>query len=219
MVPSPESGTGSQRRAPHSGQSSFGGTARAPQPPQRIPVSAPSRACAKKRPSVTPEVSLPWEASLTAEEAQGDGGGVAAGGGGEAATRALDLPRTRLTAQLRDDLADLRRAGGADRMALGLQPARRVHGDLAAQAGPALLGGEAARARLEEAEPFGGDDLRDRETVVQLDDVDVVRPDPRLPVCCRRRALGGRHAREVALVADEHPVRRGGGGEHPDRPA
>jgi len=93
---------------------------------------------------------------------------------GEAATRALDLPRTRLAAQLRDDLADLRRAGGADRVALGLQPARRVYGDRAAQARPALLGGEAARARLEEAEPFGGDDLRDGEAVVQLDDVDVV---------------------------------------------
>src|SRR2546426_6622921 len=156
MVPSPESGTGSQRRARHSGQSSFGGTARAPQPPQRIRVSAPSRACAKRGPSVTQEVSLPCEDSLTAEEAQEEGGGVAAEGVGEAATRALDLPRTRLTAQLRDDLADLRRAGGADRVALGLQPARWVYGDLAAQARPALLGGEAARARLEEAEPFGG---------------------------------------------------------------
>src|SRR5207245_8870831 len=112
MVPSPESGTGSQRRAPHSGQSSLGGTARAPQPPQRIPVSAPSRACAKKRPSVTPEVSLPCEDSLTAEEAHEDGGGVAAEGVGEAATRALDLPRTRLTAQLR---SEERRVGKADR--------------------------------------------------------------------------------------------------------
>src|SRR3989442_305876 len=107
MVPSPESGTGSQRRAPHSGQSSFGGTARAPQPPQRIPVSAPSRACAKKRPSGTPGVSLPCEDSLRAEGAHEDGGGVAAGGVGGAARRALDLPGTRLTAQLRDDLADL----------------------------------------------------------------------------------------------------------------
>src|SRR5882762_1321402 len=170
MVPSPESGTGSQRRAPHSAHSSFGGTASAPQAPQRIPVSAPSRACSKKRPSVTRD-------SLTAEEAHEDGGGVAAEGMGEAAPRALDLPRTRLAAQLRDDLADLRRPGGADRVALGLQPARRVHGNLAAQARPALLGGEAARARLEEAEPFGGDDLRDGEAVVQLHDVDVVRAD------------------------------------------
>src|SRR5437899_6425768 len=96
MVPSPESGTGSQRRAPHSGQSSFGGTASTPQPPQRIPVSAPSRACSKKRPSVTRDVSLPGDDSLTAEEAHEDGGGVAAQRVGEAAPRALDLPRTRL---------------------------------------------------------------------------------------------------------------------------
>src|SRR6267142_3452492 len=214
MVPSPESGTASQRRAPHSGHSAFGGTASAPQPPQRIPVSSPSRACSKKRPSVTV-----CEGSVTAEETHEDGRGVAAEGVGEAAPRALDLPRAGLAAQLGHDLADLRRARGADRVALGLQPARRIHGDLATKARPALFGGEAAGARLEETEPFGGDDLGDGEAVVQLDDVDVLRADARLPVGRRRRALGGRHAREVALVADEHRVRRGRGGEHPDRPA
>src|SRR6267142_2247894 len=119
MVPSPESGTASQRRAPHSGQSSLGGTASAPQPPQRMPVKAPSRARSKKRFSVTP-------VSVTAEEAHEHGGGVAAERVGEAATRALDLPRARLVAQLGDDLADLGRARGADRMALGLEPARGV---------------------------------------------------------------------------------------------
>src|ERR671931_2209565 len=137
MVPSPESGTGSQRRAPHAGQSSFGGTASAPQPPQRIPVSSPSRACSKKRPSVTVE-------SVTAEEAHEDRGGVAAERVGEAAPGALDLPRSRVAAQLRDHLADLRGAGGADRVTLGLQPARRVHGNLAAEDRPSLLGGDPA---------------------------------------------------------------------------
>src|SRR3989454_3053495 len=146
IVPSPDSGTGSQRRAPHAGHSSFGGTASAPHAPQRMPVSVPSRACSKKRPSVTVE-------SVTAEEAHEDGGGVAAERVREAAPRALDLPRPRLAAQLRDHLADLRGARGADRVALGLQPARRVHRNLAAEARPGLLGGAPARARARDAEP------------------------------------------------------------------
>src|SRR5438874_9893994 len=154
MVPSPESGTASQRRAPHSGHSAFGGTASVPQPPQRIPVSSPARARSKKRPSVIPD-------SVTAEEAHEDGRGVAAERVGEAAPRAFDLPRAGLAAQLGHDLADLRRPRGADRVALGLQTARRVHGDLATEARPALFGGEAAGARLEEPEPFGGHDLGD----------------------------------------------------------
>src|SRR5260370_42599353 len=122
MVPAPESGPASQRRAPPSGHRAFGGTASAPQPPQRIPVSAPSRACSKKRPSVTVGVPSLCEGSVTAEEAHEDGRGVAAEGVGEAAPRALDLPRAGLATQLGPDLADLRRARGADRVALGLQP-------------------------------------------------------------------------------------------------
>src|SRR2546426_2893046 len=159
-----------------------------------MPVRAPSRARSKNWFSVTP-------VSVTAEEAHEHGGRVAAERVGEPATGALALPRARLVAQLGDDLADLGRARGADRMALGLEPARGVHGDLAAEARPALLGREPARARLEEAQPLGGDDLGDREAVVQLDDVDVLGADPGLAVRGRRRALGGRHAREVAPVA------------------
>src|SRR5262245_37151433 len=175
MVPSPESGTGSQRRAPHSGHSSLGGTASAPHPSQRIAVRAPSRTCSKKRPMVTVD-------SVTTEQTDEPGGGVAAERVGQAAACALDLSRARLAAQLRDDLADLRRARRPDRMALRLQPARRIHRNLAAQARPTLFGGETAGARLEETETLGRDDLRDGEAIVQLDDVDVLRPDPRLTV-------------------------------------
>src|SRR5215472_16665906 len=100
MVPSPERGTGSHRRAPHSGQSSFGGTASAPQASQRMAVSAPSRTCSKKRPRVTVD-------SVTAEQTDEHGCRVAAQRVGEAAARALDLPWSRFAAQLRDDFTDL----------------------------------------------------------------------------------------------------------------
>src|SRR5262245_33352294 len=125
MVPSPESGTGAQRRAPHSGHNSLGGTASAPHASQRIAVSAPSRTCSKKRPMVTVE-------SVTPKQTGENGGRVAAERVGQAAARTLDLSRARLAAQLRDDLADLRRARRPDRMALCLQPARRIHRNLAA---------------------------------------------------------------------------------------
>src|SRR5436190_1255571 len=212
IVPSPESGTGSQRRAPHSGHSSFGGTASAPQPPQRIAVNLPSRAAAKKRPRVTVD-------SVTAEETDEHGRGVAAERVREAAPRTLDLASAGLAAQLRDDLADLRGPRRPDRVSLGLQPARGIHGNLAAETRPSFLRGDPAGARLEQAEAFGGDDLGDREAVVQLDDVDILRSDARLTVRRRRRTLGGGHAREIALVAEQHPVGGGRRGEDPDRPA
>src|SRR5262245_43069318 len=182
MVPAPDSGTGSHRRAPHSGHSSLGGTARAPQPPQRMAVSAPSRTCSKNRPRVSVD-------SVTTEQTDEHGRGVAAERVGEAASGALDLTRSCLAAQLRDDLADLRGARRSNRMAFGLQPARWVHRNLAAEAGPAFLGSRTADSRLEEAKPFGRDDLRDGEAVVQLDDVDVCRADPRLTVGRRRRSF------------------------------
>src|SRR6266480_1742567 len=116
------------------------------------PMASESSGTSTTRPSVTAD-------SVTTEEAHEDGGGVSAQRVREAALRALHLSRPGLAAQLGDDLADLRGAGGADGVALGLQATRRVHGNLAAEARPALLGGEPARARLEEAEPFGGDDL------------------------------------------------------------
>src|SRR5258706_12925382 len=141
MVPSPLSGTVSHARLPHAAQSSLGGMVSSPHSRQRMPVSRPARTSAKKRCSVT-------TSSVTAEQAHEHGGGVAAKGVSEPGPGALDLPRPRFPAQLGDDLGDLGGAGGADGMALGLEPARRIDRDLAAHAGPALLGGHAARARL-----------------------------------------------------------------------
>src|SRR5688500_17532013 len=144
ISPSPDSRTGDHCRSPHAGHSSRGGMASAPQPPHLMPVSVPSRARSKKVCSVI-------GGSLTAEQAHEHRRRVAAERMRQSGPRALDLARSGVGAKLGDDLADLRGAGGADRVALGLQPARGIHGDLAAEARPALLGGEPAGARLEEA--------------------------------------------------------------------
>src|SRR2546428_478150 len=167
IVPSPSSCTGCHSCAWHAGHSSFGGIASSPHAPQRTAVNCPSCARSKK-------VRRVIAGSVTAEEAHEHGGGVAAEGVSQAGPCAVDLARAGLPAQLRDDLRDLRSARRADGMALRLQTARWIDRDLPPEAREPLLGGAAAGARLEEAEPFGGDDLGDREAVVQLDDGHVV---------------------------------------------
>src|SRR5215831_7303421 len=132
--------------------------ASSPHLPQRIPVSRPARASSKKCFSVSTR-------SVTAEEAHEDGGGIAAEGVREPGPSALDLTRSRLAAELGDDFRDLGGPGGADGMALGLEAARGIHGDLAAEARPPLLGGHPARPRLEEAQALRRHDLSDGEAV------------------------------------------------------
>ena len=68
-----------------------------------------------------------------------EAGDAAAGAMGEADARALDLARPAPAAQLADDLDDLRGPGGADRVAPGQQPARRVHRDAPAERGLAVF--------------------------------------------------------------------------------
>src|SRR5947199_1403112 len=172
-------------------------------------TSCPARARSKKARTVI-------AGSVTTEQAHQHRRGATAEGVGEATASAVDLARAGLAAELRDDLRDLRGARRADRMALGLQAARRVDGDLTAEARATLFGGAATGARLEEAEPLGGDDLGDREAVVQLDDVPVAGAEAGLTIRRGGGALRGRNSRQVALVAEQHPVRRGRGSEHPD---
>src|SRR5215469_11060117 len=132
ILPVPLNGTGSQPRCWHVGQNSRGGTASAPQPVQRMPVRRPARASSKKLFSVITR-------SVTSEKAHEDGGGVSAQRVNEPGRRAVDLARACASPKLGHDLSDLRGAGGADRMPLGLEAAGRIHRDLAAEAGPALL--------------------------------------------------------------------------------
>src|SRR5262245_40656034 len=159
MVPSPLSGTGCHARSLQEEQNSFGGMARAPQRWHRMPTSSPVPAFSKK-------ARCEIAGSLTAEQGDEDGGGVAAQRVGQAHPGAVHLARTGVLAELSDDLGDLCGAGGPDWVALGLEPAGRVDRHLAAEARPALLGRDAARARLEEAEPLRGDDLGDGEAVM-----------------------------------------------------
>src|SRR5688572_14215894 len=180
-LPVPCRGTSSHRRSWQLGQSSFGGIASSPQLPHRIAESRPSRASSKKPFSVITR-------SVTAEQAHQDRRGIAAEGVHEARRGAIDLSRARFTAKLRDDLADLRGAGRPDGVALGLESAGGVDGDLAAEARPSLFGSQAAGARLEEAEALGGDDLGDGEAVVQLGHLHVARRLARLAVRPLRRA-------------------------------
>src|SRR3989304_8676844 len=63
--------------------------------------------------------------------------------------------RLHLSAELVDDLEDLAGAGRADGVALGLEPAGGVDGDLAADIGEALLPGVPGGAVGEEAEALG----------------------------------------------------------------
>src|SRR5262245_53469522 len=183
MVPSPLSGTGCHARSLQEEQNSFGGMARAPQCWHRMPTSSPVLAFSKK-------ARCEIAGSLTAEQGNQDGGGVAAQRVGQPDAGAVHLARAGVLAQLGDDLGDLGGAGGADGMALGLEPAGRIDRHLAAETRPALLRRDAARTRLEEAEPLGGYDLGDGEAVVQLDHVDVLRTETGLAVRARRRPLG-----------------------------
>src|SRR5688572_30909114 len=111
--------------------------ASSPQRRQRMPVSRPSRASSKK-------IFRLITRSVTAEQAHDDRRGVAPERMGQAGAGAVHLTPVRLTAELGDDLRDLGRPGGTDRVALGLEPAGWIHRELAPEARPALLRGEAA---------------------------------------------------------------------------
>src|SRR5262245_18769392 len=132
IVPAPDKVVVRQSRAPQAAQNSLGGLASSPHLPQRTPVSLPARTPSKNILSVIP-------ASLTAEQAPQHGGGVAAQGMGEAHAGGVDLARRGLAAKLGDDLDNLSRPGGPDRVALGLESAGGIDGDLASEARRAFL--------------------------------------------------------------------------------
>src|SRR5262249_25805626 len=133
---------------------------------QRMAVSRPARASSKKLCSVITR-------SVTAEQADENGGGVPTECVNEPCPRALDLPRARGAAQLGHDLGDLRCTGRADGMAFRLETPGRIARDLAAEAGHALFRRDGASAGLEESKTLGGHDLGDGEAVVKFHDVHV----------------------------------------------
>src|SRR2546422_3775967 len=105
----------------------------------------------------------------------------AAQGVRQPAARADDLALAALSAELPDDLDRLCDARGADRLTARLQPAGCVDGDLAVQRGEAVRRGGAAFPLLDEPEVLDREDLGNREVVVHLRDLDVLRVQPGLP--------------------------------------
>src|SRR5258706_7764571 len=90
---------------------------------------------------------------------------------------ALNLPCLRRAAQLVRQLVALRETRGAERMALGQQAAGRVGYGLAA-IGVVAVVDEAFRAAVgAQSKAFIGDQFVVRETIVQLDDVEIAGAD------------------------------------------
>ena len=124
----------------------------------------------------------------------------------------VHLALVRLAAQLPRELGALGEAGGAERVALGDQPARGVHDPLPAVGGVLGVHELVAVALLGEAERLVGDQLVGGEAVVQLDDVDVLRGDLGLLV----GLVGGLLGHVVAHDLDRVAVGERGGhvGDH-----
>src|SRR5665647_2672960 len=89
---------------------------------------------------------------------------------GDRDPRAIDLARTRLVTQLRDEFVDLGEAGGADRVPLRFQPAGWIDRNSAANRGLAAFADEAAVTESAQAEIFNLNDLAHRGGVMHLSD-------------------------------------------------
>src|SRR5689334_6015740 len=92
--------------------------------------------------------------------------------------RAFDLCRCRGTAKLPRQLVALREAGRAERMALRQETTGRIGDDATAIGVVAVIDELGRLALLAEAKTLIGDQLVLGEAVVQLDDVEIIRPDP-----------------------------------------
>src|SRR5947207_15473388 len=133
----------------------------------------------------------------------------------EADLGTLHLPRAGLVPELLTHLVDHAHAGRADRVPERLEAAARVDGHLAAVDRRAALGHVApALARGAEPEVLVVEDLRDREAVVHLGEVEVLRRDAGLLVRRLRRLARGGEAgvREAGL---EIGLARGDGEPEP----
>ena len=84
----------------------------------------------------------------------------------QARLRAFDLPAARLAAQVPEDLADVRDARRAQRVALREQPAARVHRNAPADVRVAVIDQLARLALAAEAQVLVVEQLRRREAVV-----------------------------------------------------
>ena len=130
--------------------------------------------------------------------------------------RAGDLALVGGAAELPDQLGALREAGGAERMALREETARRVRDELAAVRVVAVVDEFLRLAFLAETERLVREELVGGEAVVELDDLHVLRAEAGLLVDLVRARLGHVEADhldhrvllERRLVVGGHLLRR-----------
>src|SRR6185503_17509473 len=115
--------------------------------------------------------------------------------------RARDLAFACLPAQLAHRLDHVEHASGEARMYRREQPAVRRHRERAARADPAAFDEAAAFALGAKAEVLELDDHGDGEAIVELGDVDLLRPDARRAerFAARLHRAGGR---DLVVLAD-----------------
>src|SRR5207302_1482374 len=195
---------------PQTGQTARGGKSTFPQLPHLVPIRLYRLWISRQNRGMA--ISIP-----SLEEVDDRRGARPAQRVGKPVTRPDDLALAGLPAQLPHDLHGLRDARRPDRLAPGLQPTGRVHGDLAIQRGQPFRGGGPALAFLDEPQILDREDLGDREVVMDFGDLDVLRLETgfveRPLARDHRRVQGG----QVAPVVQREEVARLARARDPDR--
>src|SRR2546425_872866 len=176
-------------RRPHVGQTALGGKSTFPQLPHFVPIRLYRLWISRQKRGTA--ISVP-----SLEDMDDGGCAGAAQGVRQPAARSNDLALSGLPAKLPHDLDRLRNAGSPDRLTAGLQAARGVDGNLAVQRGEAVRRRRAALPLLDEPEVLDREDLGDREVVVHLGDLHVLRLESGL----LERALARRMQRAVLVI-------------------
>src|SRR5438445_7201343 len=120
----------------------------------------------------------------------------------------LHLSRPRLAPELRHALVDHADAARSDRMAEGLEPAARVHGNVPVERRSPLLHQPASLSLRAETEILGVRDLGPGEAIVHLGEVDVTRADAGHRVGLAGGGLRGAEAEVVERRVEVRTPRR-----------
>src|SRR2546425_302066 len=197
-------------RRPHVGQTALGGKSTFPQLPHFVPIRLYRLWISRQKRGTA--ISVP-----SLEDMDDGGCAGAAQGVRQPAARSNDLALSGLPAKLPHDLDRLRNAGSPDRLTAGLQAARGVDGNLAVQRGEAVRRRRAALPLLDEPEVLDREDLGDREVVVHLGDLHVLRLESGLLERALARDDGRVHHREIAPIVQREEIARLTGAGDPDR--
>src|SRR5574341_987406 len=96
---------------------------------------------------------------------------------GQSDLRTFDLTFAGLTAQLPENLSELRHTGGTHWMPLRQQPTTGIHRGTAAQSGDAFINQAATLTVLTQTQLFVNDQLSRGGSIVDFSDVQVFWPD------------------------------------------